>query len=270
MSTEPMTPERVAEVQAALDAVPAPPWQWIGTPRTGPDLVTTHSGWQYVMGFERLGMQSAQPVFPVDTEGGVLLRAASEGMIVPRGGHDRTMIGDIDNPVARWIRYSAEYAQELLAEVGHLAAELADRTAERDTARGAYEVSSGRNGALVSEVNRLRRELEGEQAAHAKTVDAWETVLGLADGESLTVWRAAHDTIPLGLYLTRATAEEHCTTSWKRAVPGRPNVCWVPDSGDEDAPADLCYPDDDHDVVCTGYTVEPVTIASAFDPDGEE
>lgn len=38
------------------------PWAWMGSPH-GLYLATTHSGRQYVMGFRRMGFNSAQPVF---------------------------------------------------------------------------------------------------------------------------------------------------------------------------------------------------------------
>lgn len=40
------------------------PWAWMGN-QHGLYLATTHSGRQYVMGFRRMGMQNAQPVFLV-------------------------------------------------------------------------------------------------------------------------------------------------------------------------------------------------------------
>ena len=52
------------------------PWGWFGSPSTNFYLATNHSGRQYVMAFDRMGMRSAQPVFqPVKGEG---MRKASE------------------------------------------------------------------------------------------------------------------------------------------------------------------------------------------------
>lgn len=52
------------------------PWGWFGSPSTNFYLATNHSGQQYVMAFDRMGMRSAQPVFqPVKGEG---MRKASE------------------------------------------------------------------------------------------------------------------------------------------------------------------------------------------------
>ena len=43
------------------------PWGWFGNVKTGsPYLATVHSGRKYIMGFRRLGMRHAQPVFRRD------------------------------------------------------------------------------------------------------------------------------------------------------------------------------------------------------------
>jgi hypothetical protein len=140
-----VTPEQLAEIKADLAAVPAPPWQWIGTKDTGPLLTTTHSGWQYLLG----------PAFPVDEHGDqeenadgtplysdlqfrdkgtddeyAIMRRAAE-MIVPRAPYDPGTYRDIDNPVARWIKRSAEHATALIAEVERLTAELTEERALR-------------------------------------------------------------------------------------------------------------------------------------------
>lgn len=46
------------------------PWAWFGSPRTNFYLATNHSGRRYVMAFDRMGLNSAQPVFqPVGGKG---------------------------------------------------------------------------------------------------------------------------------------------------------------------------------------------------------
>lgn len=126
--TEPMPTERRAEIAAALEAVPAPPWHWIGNLDTGPTLATKHDGWKFIMGFRRLGTNGAQPTFPVATEphGYTLLRPARE-LIVPRASYDARTFRGIDNPVARFIEHGAEYVAELLAENKRLRDQLAEQ-----------------------------------------------------------------------------------------------------------------------------------------------
>lgn len=137
--------DRLAEIRAALTAVPAPPWHWIGDVRwDGPILATKHSGWKYVMGFARLGFRGAQPTFPVADERGYALMtssrdiealaastAAARGAIVPRAPYDPNTIRGIDNPVARFLEHAAQYVAELLAELDRL---QALRTAPRSPA----------------------------------------------------------------------------------------------------------------------------------------
>jgi hypothetical protein len=134
--SEPLSSERQKEIQAALDAIPAPPWHWIGdTKHQGPMLATKHSGWIYVMGFKRLGMRGAQPAFPVRGEDGYLLitpcreieersAVAAKDAAIPRAPYDPDTIRGIDNPVARWLEHSAQYAKELLDEVDRLKAQV--------------------------------------------------------------------------------------------------------------------------------------------------
>ncbi|MGI5288069.1 hypothetical protein ACQEVF_32660 [Nonomuraea polychroma] len=144
---EHLTPERLNEIQTALAAVPAPPWHWIGdTKHQGPILATKHSGWIYVMGFKRLGMRGAQPAFPVRGEDGYLLitpcreieertSVTAKDVAVPRASYDPDTVRGIDNPVARWLEHSPQYAKELLAEVERLRQRAEDAEQERDALR---------------------------------------------------------------------------------------------------------------------------------------
>lgn len=53
----------VADTSVVSGHTPGP-WAWMGN-QHGLYLATTHSGRKYVMGFRRMGMQQAQPVFRV-------------------------------------------------------------------------------------------------------------------------------------------------------------------------------------------------------------
>lgn len=128
-TTEPMTAARRAEITAALAAIPAPPWHWIGDTVSGPHLVTAHSGWRSVMGFRRLGTTGAQPEFPTGPRGLTVLTPACD-LIVPRGSHDTKMFRGIDHPVARFIENSGAYVAELLADNERLRDELAKARAD--------------------------------------------------------------------------------------------------------------------------------------------
>jgi hypothetical protein len=71
--TTPLSEQQLAEIRADLAAVPAPPWRWIGVRGAGgPQLVTDHSGRQYLLrakkpadrrGDEVLDPQTDYPVY---------------------------------------------------------------------------------------------------------------------------------------------------------------------------------------------------------------
>lgn len=83
----------------------------------------------------------------------------------------------------------------------------------------------------------------------------------------LTIYRASHDSIVMGLYTTREAAREQCETLTRREVGDTALLGWVPDDGSEHAPEELCTGED---VECTGYVVTPLTVASAYDEEADE
>lgn len=187
----PETVDRLAEIRAALDAVPAPPWQWIGDRRTGAMLTTTHSGWLYLLGVEQpLDSDGEQPEnldgspiwadleFRHQADGAkyATLTPARE-LAVGRADYDPDTIRDIDNPVARWMRYSAQYVTELLAEVERLTEERDQAIAHDrqpyptqwayDQACEALEKHRQRADKAEAERDRLRAALEAATVAES-------------------------------------------------------------------------------------------------------
>ncbi|MFG3136042.1 hypothetical protein ACGFZA_07445 [Streptomyces sp. NPDC048211] len=137
----PLSPEREAEIRTALDAVPAPPWRWIGSRHAGgPQLVTDHSGRQYLLraakptdhrGDELLDPEAYSVVYGDlefrDQRNGETYSTMRPGnaLAVGRTEYDPDAIVGVANPVARWIEASALNATDLLAEIDRLRAELA-------------------------------------------------------------------------------------------------------------------------------------------------
>ncbi|MDQ0792059.1 hypothetical protein [Streptomyces sp. B1I3] len=138
-----MAPARESEIRADLAAVPAPPWRWIGSRGAGgPQLVTDHSGRQYLLratkptdhrGDELLDPETYSVVY-----GDLEFRDQREGetystmrsgnsLAVGRTEYDPDAIVGVANPVARWIEASAQHVTDLLAEVDRLRAELAEQ-----------------------------------------------------------------------------------------------------------------------------------------------
>lgn len=136
--------DRLAEIQAALDAVPAPPWRWIGSRHAGgPQLVTDHSGRQYLLRAKKptdqRGDELLDPVDDVVVYGDLEFRdqRSSERYATLRSGnelglgrtcYDPDSIVGVDNPVARWMENSPQYVADLLREVLALQSELAAAT----------------------------------------------------------------------------------------------------------------------------------------------
>jgi hypothetical protein len=120
----------IKAIEAALADIPAPPWQWIGTRNAdGPMLATTHSGWEYLMGLEHGEDHVGERVFADlsfrDKREGdtyAVLKPSRE-LAVGRTEYDPDTIRGIDNPIARWIEKSAEYAAALIARVRELEAQ---------------------------------------------------------------------------------------------------------------------------------------------------
>lgn len=135
-----MSEQQLAEIRADLDAVPAPPWRWIGNRSAGgPQLVTDHSGRQYLLrakkptdgrGDEVLDPATDYPVYGDlefrDQRAGeqyATMRAGDQ-LAVGRTDYDPDSIVGIDNSMGRWIERSATHAAALLAEVDRLRARV--------------------------------------------------------------------------------------------------------------------------------------------------
>lgn len=87
------------------------------------------------------------------------------------------------------------------------------------------------------------------------------------------VYRAAHDAIGVGLYDTAEEAQRHCEVLVSREYPADVTVTfdWLADEEDEDlAVAELVVQIAGGDEIETGYTVTPLEVATAYDPDADE
>jgi hypothetical protein len=141
-----MSTDRTSEIQAALDGVPAPPWRWIGTRTSGgPQLVTDHSGRQYLLraakpvdgrGDELLDPEGDYPIYGDlqfrDQRPGERYSSMRRGgeLAVGRTSYDEDSIVDVDNPVARFLRDAPQYVADLLREVLALRSEVAAATSQ--------------------------------------------------------------------------------------------------------------------------------------------
>lgn len=140
--TTPMDEDRIREIEAQLENIPAGPWQWFGnTKHSEVYLATVHGGRVFVMDFVRWGMCGAQPRFQVGIEGregSGFMRTLAE---LTAGGGDlgvryevpyRKQFVGIGHPAARFLAESRALVDELLAEVKRLRADLDTTIEERN------------------------------------------------------------------------------------------------------------------------------------------
>ena len=265
-----MTPERLDEIEAALGAVPAPPWRWIGTRGSGgPQLVTDHSGQQHILraakpvdrhGDEYTDAYGAPAYGDLEfrdkrgVEKYFVMRDGAQ-LAVGRTEYDPDSIIDVDNPVARWIRRSAEYAAELVSEVGWQAAAYADLLGQMETSARIAEDAWKRNRDLLAEAARLREEL-------ARPMAVWRAYYQGAGGSY----------VPVGLYRTEDAARAHCEDLLRcedAAGSETAVLDWIGDEDDPEEPRELCVTLPGLDEAATGYCVVQVPVADAYDPDAE-
>lgn len=87
-----------------------------------------------------------------------------------------------------------------------------------------------------------------------------------------TVYRAEHDSITVGLYITEALARKHCEQLLSDEHPADVTVVfdWIGDDEDEGAIWELTVEIDGGDEEPTGYTVTPLFVAAEVPADGED
>jgi hypothetical protein len=230
--TTPLSEEQLAEIRADLGAVPAPPWRWVGLRGSGgPQLVTDHSGRQYLLrakkptdaaGDEVLDFATDAPVYgdlefrdqrPGETYS--LMRTGDQ-LAIGRTDYDPDSIVGVDNPVARWIERSAKHAAALLAEVERLrSAEHTAWHAAHDSDGVAFGHYTGRDAAM----DHIHHLLAGEEHLTVEEVQA------------RVIWRADDP-----------TSQKDVPTAWE---------CWLEDPDEEDYKP-------------TGYVVTPISVAAAY------
>ncbi len=91
-----------------------------------------------------------------------------------------------------------------------------------------------------------------------------------AEAPPLTVFRASHDSIVMDLYTTATEARKHCEAEERRSWGAGHTLVfdWIED--DEDRVAELVVTAGQNEESTTGYVVEAVEVASAYDPDADE
>lgn len=141
--------------------------------------------------------------------------------------------------------------QQLLAEVDWLAAELADRIGELETALRCAATAQARNAALIKANDELRAGATGP----------------------LTVWRAyyldtAIDGINVGLFTAEGPARTACEEMvYSEQASSAVSLTWWADGEDPDDPRELAVilPGAEK-AFGTGYFVAPVLVQDRYEP----
>ncbi|MGW0545268.1 hypothetical protein ACWD0D_33980 [Streptomyces griseoincarnatus] len=91
------------------------------------------------------------------------------------------------------------------------------------------------------------------------------------DSRARTVYRAEHETIPVGSYTTEAEARRHCESLISDEYPVGTALFfdWIGEEDDPEEPRELVVQGPHEDAVPTGYIVVPLEVAATFDPDAE-
>ncbi|MFI1728236.1 hypothetical protein ACH40E_03145 [Streptomyces acidicola] len=142
------------------------------------------------------------------------------------------------------------FAAELLLGAAE-SAEVIHRNCHRDR-----DVCAGcQVRADILDVLRSVADVIGEQTSH--TADT---------APPLTVFRASHDSIVMGLYTTADEARKHCETVLRREWPNS-LLDWIED--EEDGVAELVAETADGETE-TGYVVTALEVASRYDEEADE
>ena len=120
--------EYVAALKALIEQMPPEyrdRWMWDGNIGMQYYLATARHGRLYVMGFQRLGMQGAQPSFAHRREGDKYHLITKADELAVREVPYRETVGYIDNPFAEWIKTASPDRIAALIEVYDTAVAMA-------------------------------------------------------------------------------------------------------------------------------------------------
>lgn len=93
-----------------------------------------------------------------------------------------------------------------------------------------------------------------------------------APAARVVVYRAEHDSISCGLYTTPAAAQQHCEALVSREYMSHVSLIfeWCVEEEDEALPRLELDVQVNGKPLSTGYTVTPLEVATAYDPDADE
>ncbi|MER5769583.1 hypothetical protein [Streptomyces sp. NPDC001985] len=150
------------------------------------------------------------------------------------------------------------------AEVLREAADQLDLAAECMTASAWSPTEHAAAREWRAAADELRR--MADETAGGKDTQPGEST-SPAESTPLTVYRASHDSIGVGLYTTAAAARAHCEAYVRREIGDEGALDWIED--DEDGVAELVAEIGGAEDT-TGYVVMSLTVASVYDEEADE
>lgn len=223
----------------------------------------------------------------VNTAADVISRAMQQGRTLPAAlavALDSAQLLQSPSNVAELDRLRSMYdtangrTNDLIDERDSLLNRVAELEADRDANDREYEQATARIAALEKAAVEGRAALAAFCADHE---DPGTAALGalyllqqatsgtpMQPGETVPkVYRASHDAIVMGLYLTTAAARAHCEAEERRAETSESTLDWIED--EEDGVAELVAGTNlgEED---TGYLVTALEIAAEYDPEADQ
>jgi hypothetical protein len=160
----------------------------------------------------------------------------------------------------------ADLRRKLDAHRAEVLAENGNAAAERDClAMAVLFALQWKEGAPVG----LREGIEQILSTMPKAGEQGSREAGAAP--AVTVFRASHDSIVMGLYTTATEARAHCVAEERRtwSTGANPVFDWIED--EEDGVAELVTVAEDGETeTITGYVVTALEVASKYDPEADE
>ncbi|SFK75076.1 hypothetical protein [Streptomyces pini] len=282
---EPLSVERLAEYAALAAAATPGSWEvlpsgssWlIGSDRVGVTVTTVDSETYRVPGDDHCDAEYAARRAQADAAFVAVARSAVPELLaeVERLRAERAelvqQIGGISDATARALadrdRAEEERLRARVAELERPAIE-----AKRNEIRQSYAEliatcteTKDYEGAFDVQCRLREREEQWKREDAEAGKDTPSRGESTRDAE-LTVYRASHDSIVMGLYTTRQAAYEHCEAHELRDDPISPMAWEV----DEDGVAELVRWRIPDATKPTGYVVTPLTVATAYDEAADE
>ncbi|MFF9205102.1 hypothetical protein ACF1AE_25440 [Streptomyces sp. NPDC014986] len=265
MSETPMTPERLAGIAARAAAATPGPWCT--------DAWEIYQGAEYMPGLSMWIGETCRGTSTPEQDRADAAFVAAARTDVP------ALLADAARLRTERDRYRSAWRMAYQRARGRGWA--ADRAGAR--ARDAQEALQHMLFAVIAGqmalhvANRERQELrarvaelEAERHSTNEALDDAVQELRARETSPLTVYRASHDSIVMGLYLTAAEARKHCEAEERRSWPTGTTLAfdWIED--DEDGVAELTVVAGQNEESTTGYVVDTLEVAAAYDEEADE